>query len=54
MIKIVQLLEENPSLVELLRERKISLLGVTDLEQQAVLEAFDTNTNASGGSGYWI
>lgn len=52
MIKIVQLLEENPSLVELLRERKISLLGVTDLEQQAVLEAFNTNT--SGGSGYWV
>lgn len=51
MIKIVQLLEQNPSLVELLIERKISLLGVTDLEQQAILESF--NSNVSKGNGYW-
>lgn len=41
MIKVMQYLEQNPALVELLREKKVSLIGVNDLEVQAIVEAFD-------------
>ncbi|KOS66974.1 competence protein ComX [Lysinibacillus contaminans] len=41
MIKAIQYLEQNPMLVELLREKKVSLIGVNDLEVQAIVEAFD-------------
>lgn len=41
MIKIISFLEENPSLLNLLKENKISLIGVTELEQQSIVEAFE-------------
>lgn len=41
MIKAMQYLEQNPALVELLREKKVSLIGVNDSEVQAIVEAFD-------------
>ena len=41
MIKIIHLLGEDPSLLNLLKEKKLSLIGVTELEQQSILEAFD-------------
>ena len=41
MIKAIQYLEQNPSLVTLLKEQKASLIGVSAIEQQAVLEAFE-------------
>lgn len=41
MIKIIRLLEENPSLLVLLKENKLCLIGVTALEQQSILEAFE-------------
>lgn len=41
MIKMIQVLEQNPTLVELLREKKASLIGVSALEQKAILESFD-------------
>ncbi|MFB7157403.1 MULTISPECIES: competence pheromone ComX [unclassified Lysinibacillus] len=41
MINMIQYLEQNPSLVTLLKEKKASLFGVTELEQKAILESFD-------------
>lgn len=41
MIKIIKFLEENPYMLTLLKEKKIALIGVTFLEQQSILEAFE-------------
>ncbi|MEQ6357986.1 competence pheromone ComX [Lysinibacillus sp. M3] len=41
MINVIQYLEQNPSLITLLKEKKASLLGVTEIEQKAILESFD-------------
>lgn len=41
MINMVQYLEQNPSLVTLLKEKKASLVGVTEIEQKAILDSFD-------------
>lgn len=45
MINMIQYLEQNPSLVTLLKEKKASLIGVTDLEQKAILDSFDEELN---------
>lgn len=47
MIKIIQFLIATPSLVTLLKEDKLSLIGVTKLEQQAILEAFTEQVSDS-------
>ena len=52
MIKAIQLLEQNPSLLELLREKKVSLIGVNEIEKQAILEAF--NTDEPKPYGIWM
>lgn len=49
MLKMVQLLEQNPTLVELLREKKASLIGVSALEQKAILESFDEEVSSENG-----
>ncbi|MGE7093144.1 competence pheromone ComX [Lysinibacillus sp. NPDC048646] len=41
MINMIQFLEQNPSMVTLLKEKKASLVGVTALEQKAILESFE-------------
>ncbi|MGA3599155.1 competence pheromone ComX [Lysinibacillus agricola] len=41
MMNMIQFLEQNPSLVTLLKEKKASLVGVSELEQKAILESFD-------------
>jgi len=41
MINMIQYLEQNPSMVTLLKEKKASLLGVTETEQKAILDSFD-------------
>ncbi|MGE8036320.1 competence protein ComX [Lysinibacillus sp. KCTC 33748] len=41
MINTIQYLEQNPSMVTLLKEKKASLLGVTEIEQKAILDSFD-------------
>jgi len=38
---MIQYLEQNPSMVTLLKEKKASLVGVTELEQNAILDSFD-------------
>ena len=41
MLKIVQFLQENPYILNLLKENKVSLVGVNTNEQRALIEAFD-------------
>jgi len=41
MRKLIQYLVANPNLIRLLKEKKISLVGVTAREQQAIMEAFN-------------
>ncbi|MEE3806025.1 MULTISPECIES: competence pheromone ComX [Lysinibacillus] len=41
MINVIQYLEQNPSLVTLLKEKKASLIGISALEQKAILDSFD-------------
>lgn len=42
MINVVQYLENNPELVFLLKAQKASLIGVSPMEQKAILEAFNS------------
>lgn len=42
MINVVQYLENNPELVSLLKAQKASLIGVSPMEQKAILEAFNS------------
>ncbi|WP_326586623.1 competence pheromone ComX [Bacillus ndiopicus] len=37
--KLIKYLKENPQLVQLLQEDKLSLVGVSKWEQQAITEA---------------
>lgn len=41
MIKLIKYLKENPHLIPLLEAKKISLVGVSKLEQQAILESMN-------------
>ncbi|MFJ5767405.1 competence pheromone ComX [Lysinibacillus sp. NPDC097279] len=41
MINVIQYLEENPALVPLLKEQKVALIGVSAIEQQAILDSFE-------------
>lgn len=52
MIKIIQYLEQNPSVVALIKEQKASLVGVTAIEQQAILESFNGETHVESTIWY--
>ncbi|MFF6014108.1 competence pheromone ComX [Lysinibacillus fusiformis] len=52
MINMVQYLEQNPSLVTLLKEKKASLVGITELEQKAILDSFDEDVRLEYGLWY--
>ncbi len=52
MINMVQYLEQHPSLVTLLKEKKASLVGVTELEQKAILDSFDEDVRLEYGLWY--
>ena len=41
MMKLIKYLKENPQLIPLLEANKISLVGVSNIEQQAILEAMN-------------
>ena len=43
MIKKIQFLIENPEVLILLKEDKISLIGINESEKQAILEAFESS-----------
>ncbi|MDM5249098.1 MULTISPECIES: competence pheromone ComX [unclassified Lysinibacillus] len=48
MMNMIQYLEQNPSLVTLLKEKKASILGVTEIEQKAILDSFDEEYSSEG------
>lgn len=52
MIKIFTFLQENVAILELLKEKRVSLVGVTEEETQAVLEAFGEDIKLEK-SNYW-
>ncbi|MGE7946165.1 competence pheromone ComX [Lysinibacillus sp. NPDC093688] len=41
MINVIQHLEMNPDIVALLKEQKASLIGVSAMEQKAILASFE-------------
>lgn len=41
MKKLIQYLLENPQMLTLLKDKKISLVGVSAIEQQAILDVFN-------------
>jgi len=45
MINVIQYLEQNPNLVALLKEQRASLIGISSVEQMAILEAFIDEMN---------
>lgn len=49
MIKAMQYLEQNPGVLELLREKKVSLIGLNDSEEKAILESFDEDVRLENG-----
>lgn len=51
MIKIIQLLKENPDMIQLLKENKLSLVGINEIEKTAILDAFEEDIKQK--SGYW-
>lgn len=52
MINVVQYLENNPDLVSLLKAQKASLIGVSSMEQKAILEAFNSEVELE--SNAWL
>jgi len=53
MINMIQYLEKNPSLLTLLKENKASLVGVTELEQKAIITSFDDEETCLE-TGFWF
>ncbi|QDQ01047.1 competence pheromone ComX [Lysinibacillus fusiformis] len=49
MMNVIQYLEKNPSLVELLKEQKASLIGISAIEQKAILESFEEEVCVENG-----
>lgn len=41
MIKLIHYLQENTQILELLKERKVSLVGVNEIEIKAIIDAFN-------------
>lgn len=52
MIKVIQYLQENMEELELLKQGKVSLPGVTKMEVQAIVEAF--NEQPTSRKGVWF
>ncbi|MEY9976985.1 competence pheromone ComX [Lysinibacillus sp. RC79] len=52
MINVIQHLEKNPDLVTLLKEQKASLIGISSMEQKAILDAFSSEVELE--SAAWL
>ncbi|MEO4052053.1 competence pheromone ComX [Solibacillus sp. CAU 1738] len=52
MLKIFQFLQENINILELLSEEKVCIIGVTEEETKAILEAFAEEISIEK-SNYW-
>ncbi len=42
MMSVIKYLEKNPDLVALLKAQKASLIGISSVEQKAILDAFNS------------
>ncbi|MGE7674689.1 competence pheromone ComX [Lysinibacillus sp. NPDC094403] len=42
MINVIQYLEKNPDLIAILKAQKASLIGISSVEQKAILDAFSS------------
>lgn len=51
MIKVIQFLQENPIMIQLLKEEKVSLIGVNEVERIAILEAYNEDLTQEGA--FW-
>lgn len=51
MLKMIQFLKENNEVLELLKQNRVSLVGVTQNEQKAIMQAFIEKN--SKGKGIW-
>jgi len=52
MMNVIQYLEKNPDLVALLKAQKASLIGVSSIEQKAILDAFSSEIEL--GNSAWL
>ncbi|MFJ6208995.1 competence pheromone ComX [Lysinibacillus sp. NPDC092081] len=52
MMNVIQYLEKNPNLVALLKAQKASLIGISSLEQKAILDAFNSEIELE--SEVWV
>lgn len=57
MLKVIRFLQENKETVELLKQQRLSLIGINQIEQLAIIEAFDEFNNFDEafreGNGIW-
>lgn len=57
MLKVIRFLQENKETVELLKQQRLSLIGINKIEQMAIIEAFDDFNNFDEafreGNGIW-
>ncbi|MEK5187236.1 competence pheromone ComX [Solibacillus sp. FSL W7-1324] len=57
MLKVIRFLQENKEIVELLKQQRLSLIGINKIEQMAIIEAFDDFNNFDEafreGNGIW-
>ncbi|MFE3576484.1 competence pheromone ComX [Lysinibacillus sp. NPDC059133] len=52
MMNVIQYLEKNPELVALLKAQKASLIGVSSMEQKAILDAFSSEVELDNAT--WL
>jgi competence protein ComX len=50
---VVEYLIRNPDVKEKVKEGTASLIGLTKMEQQAVLDVFESADNTFGPVAYW-
>lgn len=57
MLKVIRFLQENKETLELLKQQRLSLIGINQIEQMAIIEAFDDFNNFDEafreGNGIW-
>lgn len=51
--EVVEYLMQNPEIIEKVKEGKASLTGLSEMEQQAVLDVFESLGNTTGSPPYF-
>lgn len=50
---VVEYLTRNPDVKENVKEGKASLIGLTEMEQKAILDVFESSDSTTGPIEYW-